>query len=448
MKKRLPPTAICVLSQLRECGHDAYLVGGAVRDLLLDREIHDIDIATSATPDEVREAFSSSRVIDTGILHGTVTVLFGDGSRAEITTFRAEGAYSDARHPDSVSFVRDPYADLARRDFTVGAMALSLEGELFDPFGGKEDLAAGVLRAVGDPQARFSEDALRILRALRFSSEYGFVLEEETRLAAHCCAERLLLVAKERLFSEFSRLLLGRDVCRVLLEEREIIARLVPEVRECFDFDQHSHHHCFDVYRHIAETVSAVEPVLELRLAAFYHDIGKPRVFTRDETGEGHFYSHAGESAFLAQKSLAAFGAPSKLREKVLFLVRQHVTVLRADEKGVRRALARYGEENLRALLKLKRADALAQSRAARAAHLEELSVFEAELSRFLQVSAAPSLKTLAVNGEDLLALGVPQGKTLGKILDALLTLVVDGEVENQFAKLLEKAREFWENGI
>ena len=442
MKLSLPPVARRVLLRLTECGFEAYLVGGAVRDLLLGVPPHDVDVATAARPEEVRAAFSDARVLETGISHGTVTVLFDDGSCAEITTFRTEGAYSDARHPDSVTFVRTLEEDLKRRDFTIGAMALSVDGELLDPMGGREDLLRGVLRAVGDAKTRFSEDALRVLRALRFASEKGFVLEEETRAAAREAAPLLAGVARERLFSEFSRLLLGRDVRRVLLEERQIVAELVPAIRACFEFEQHSRHHCYDVYTPLVHTVSEVEAELSLRLAALYHDLGKPLVFSLSADGEGHFYSHAAESERIAKESLLSFAAPNKLRERVLFLVKHHDAVLHASEKGVRRALARFGEENLCALLKLRRADASAQAREARERHLASLAEFERELALFLENAAAPSLRTLAVNGHDLLALGAEPSARVGAVLESLLALVVEGEIANEREPLLQKARE------
>ena len=426
---------------LTRAGFQVYLVGGAVRDLLRGVPPHDLDLCTDAPPEEMKRVFSGFRVLETGIAHGTLTVLSPDGARAEITTMRAEGAYSDARHPDNVRFVHDIRKDLARRDFTVGAMALSPEGELIDPFGGKRDLEDCLLRTVGDARARFSEDALRILRLLRFSSVLGFTMEKETLRAAEEEREKLRLVARERLFSEFCLLLCGADAERVLSEGRKIVSVLVPAAAEGFDFDQKSVFHIYDVYTHILKTVAAVEPTPKLRLAAFYHDLGKPRVCTLGEDGHRHFKGHHARSEEIARESLTSFGAPRALTEDVCRLVRFHDTRFAATEKAARRALAQHGEAGLMELLSLQYADAEAHAPDVRERACADLDAFCACLEEVLRQNACVSLSTLAVGGEDLMALGVPPSPEMGKILEKLLCAVVDGEAENTREALLERAR-------
>lgn len=441
MSVRVPLMAERFLKRLEEGGFSAHLVGGAVRDALLGAPFSDLDVATSATPDEVARLFSDCRVVETGLLHGTVTVLFDDGVSAEITTYRREGAYTDARHPDTVTFVSDVRQDLARRDFTVGAMALSLDGSLIDPFGGREDLKQGVLRAVGDPALRFSEDALRILRALRLCSEHGFVLEEQTRRAARAAREKLKLVARERLFSEFCRLLTGRFSERVLLEEREILAVTVPQIVPAFDFEQRSKYHLFDVYTHTVKTVSAAPRRVEVRLAAFYHDLGKPHVCVQDSDGSRHFPDHAAASEALARESLSFFGAPKAVRETVAALCREHGWAFAATPRGVRRALARFGEDFCRDLLALARADNESHSPSVRQTRRAELTEFERLLEEELAARGAPSLSALAVGGADLIGLGLSPSPLFGEVLRALLSAVVEGEVKNEKEALLSLAK-------
>ncbi|MBP3686625.1 MAG: HD domain-containing protein [Clostridia bacterium] len=444
MKVLVPKEAHAFLRRLEAAGFSAFLVGGAVRDLLSGKAFSDLDIATSATPEEVQEVFSDCRVIATGLAHGTQTVRLSSGETAEITTFRTEGEYTDARHPTSVSFVKDVTVDLARRDFTVGAMALSLDGELIDPFGGREDLARGILRAVGDAKQRFREDALRILRALRLSSEHDFEIEEQTFSAMLAERGRLSRVAKERLFSEFCRLLQGRAVERVLLEGREILAELVPRMRESFEFDHRSIYHLYDVYTHTAKVVSAVENDLPLRLAAFYHDLGKPSVATEDAQGHRHFKCHAAESVVIAEESLSAFGASRATSDEVLFLIRHHDAVLFPSEKGARRALSRYGEERTRKLVALQLADAESHAEPHATKKKDELSAFSDFVLRVLERSGALSLRTLAVDGEDLKAMGVLPSEEMGRLLGFLLDSVVDGDVENEREALLRLAEKRW----
>lgn len=445
MKLSLPPEAAAFLRRLRAAGYESYLVGGAVRDLLENRPIGDVDVATPATPAQVAEVFSDCRVIPTGLAHGTQTVVL-EGASAEITTFRVEGGYSDSRHPDTVEFVQELEADLARRDFTVGAMALSLDGELTDPFGGREDLSRRILRAVGESELRFEEDALRILRALRLCSEYGFELEEQTRRAAFSQKARLGALAKERIYPEFCRLVCGKYAEAVLLWGREILSELIEGLSPCFDFDQQSIYHCYDVYTHTAKTVGEIERTLPLRLAAFFHDLGKPAVYVFGEDGHGHFAGHAAVSCRIAHRALSALGAPLKVQKEVCALIEHHDEILTPTKKCVRRALLRHGEEHLRALIRLELADAKTHAAWIAEQKSANLAEFERILDEQIAAGAAFSLATLAIGGDDLLALGMPQGKKIGATLETLLFYVVEGDLENERHALLAAAQNIWKN--
>ena len=287
----LPAQVNTALARLHDAGYEAYIVGGCVRDRIMGREPKDYDITTSALPEQTAAVFAGERIIETGMKHGTVTVLL-DGEPLEITTFRIDGTYSDSRHPDAVTFTPSLREDLARRDFTMNAMAYSSETGLVDPFGGQADIAAKYIRCVGDPDLRFREDALRILRALRFSSVLGFPIEPETDGAARYLCLLLKKISAERVFSELKQLLCGPDVRRVLLDYAGVLGAVLPEILPMQGFDQRNPHHCYDILEHTAAAVEAMPPEPALRLAALLHDVGKPECFFTDEDGVGHFYGH------------------------------------------------------------------------------------------------------------------------------------------------------------
>lgn len=423
-----------ILKTLETAEHEAWCVGGCVRDTLSGRTPEDWDVTTSALPEEMLAAFGA-RALPTGLKHGTVTVRTAAGA-VEVTTYRIDGDYRDHRHPESVTFTRSLEEDLARRDFTVNAMALGLGGELRDPFGGRRDLEQGLLRCVGDPDRRFQEDALRILRGLRFAAVLGLELQRET--AASMEKNRALLgkIAPERIQMELVKLLCGAWADRVLEVHPEIVGVFWPEVLPMVDFDQRNVHHCYDVWRHSLAAMTAVPPAPELRCAALLHDVGKPPVFTLDENGVGHFYGHAARSVALAEGMLRRLKFPNEFRERVLRLVAWHDRDIPRTDRGVRRALRLLGEEELRLLLALKRADNLAQAPAYRGRQLE-LDKGEAILERLLAEDACFSLKQLAVNGNDLLDLGL-RGPAVGQMLDTLLNRVVDGELPNEREALLK----------
>lgn len=423
-----------VLETLEAAGHEAWCVGGCVRDALLGRAPEDWDVTTSALPEETMAAFGD-RALPTGLKHGTVTVRAAGGG-VEVTTYRLDGAYRDHRRPESVAFTRSLEEDLARRDFTVNAMALDLRGALRDPFGGRADLERRLLRCVGDPDRRFQEDALRILRGMRFAAVLGLEEDGETRRAVDRNRELLREIAPERIQIELVKLLCGRCAREALDRHPLVIGAFWPEILPMVRFDQRNIHHCYDVWEHSTAALANTPPVPELRCAALLHDVGKPSTFTLDGNGVGHFYGHAKASVALADGMLRRLRFPNDFRERVVRLVDWHDRDIPRTDKGVRRALRLLGEEELRLLLDLKRADNLAQAAAYRGRQLE-IDRGEAILDRLLAEDACFSLRQLAVNGNDLMALGL-RGPAVGQALEKLLSRVVDGELPNDRAALLE----------
>ncbi len=437
----LPSGATKILSRLHGEGHRAYAVGGCVRDYLRGKTPSDVDIATSALPGEVMDIFPDFRVIGTGLQHGTVTVI-ADDTPFEVTTFRIDGSYRDGRHPDGVSFTSDLTADLSRRDFTVNAMAYSDGEGVIDPFGGQKDLKNRVIRAVGDPILRFTEDALRILRALRFASTLDFTVEEGTAKAIFAEKERLSLVSAERIRVEFVKLLCGKGALRILSEFSAVIGIFLPEILPCVGFDQKSIYHIYDVYMHTLHTVEETPPDPILRLAAFFHDIGKPTVFTEDTEGHRHFHGHPNVSADITDRVMQRLRFDNATREKVVKAVLRHDTPISPSEKIVRRRLAAWGEECFFRVLALKRADTLAHAPHIVDSRLAELSEIENVARRLIAEGACLSLRTLAVKGADILALGVGEGKDVGRLLDTCLSAVVDGKIPNDREALVRYLQE------
>lgn len=434
---RMPENVREILERLEQAGYEAWCVGGAVRDALLGLEPGDWDVTTGAPPEVVLELFAPN-ALPTGLRHGTVTV--GGGRGVEVTTFRRDGEYLDNRHPDHVEFTRSLTEDLSRRDFTVNAIAVNLRGELADPFGGRGDLERRILRAVGQPEKRFQEDALRILRGLRFAARLGFAIEPGTAAAIRRCAPLLENIAPERVQTELTGMLCGEHVLEVLLGYPEVLGVVLPEILPCVGFDQHSVYHCYDVWEHTAHAVAAVKPQPVLRYAMLLHDIGKPETFSLDEEGRGHFYGHWRRSVPLAQAALERLRVDNRSKETILTLVERHDCELPLSERSVRRNLARYGEETLRLLLEVKRADNLAQAEAYRDRQAL-LRQWEALLELVLAQGACFSLKQLAVKGGDLTALGL-RGPAVGRALEELLELVIDEKLPNERGMLLEYVKE------
>lgn len=429
------PRALDVLHRLEQAGHRAVLVGGCVRDSLLSLPLHDYDAATSARPEEILSACAGLRCLETGRRHGTITVL-SDGLPVEVTTFRREGAYSDHRHPDQVEFTDDLALDLARRDFTINAMAWESQG-LVDRFGGQRDLQNRLVRCVGDPDRRFEEDALRLLRGLRLAAQLEFDLHPDTAAAIRRRAADLTHVAWERVRAEFVRLLCSPGAGQVLLSFPEVAVQILPELAPAVGLDQRNPHHIYDVYTHSVKALEQVPPVPALRLAALLHDVGKPAAFTLDDRGVGHFYGHPKVSAQLAGQALDRLRLDKATRERVITLVARHDLPVEATRPWVGRWLARLGEETFFDLMALKRADGLACSQPGG----ERERVRQAAEALAREVLSEPpcfTLSDLTVNGRDAMAAGL-RGPAVGQALRALLSRVAEGELPNDRARLLEE---------
>ena len=436
---RLPEPVLAALARLEDAGWSAYAVGGCVRDLLRGTEPGDYDIATDAPPEETERVFAAERVIETGLKHGTVTVLLS-GMPLEITTFRVDGTYSDSRRPDAVRFTSSLREDLARRDFTVNAIAFHPAEGIIDPFSGREDLAARMIRCVGDPDARLREDALRILRALRFAAVLGYEIEPATDAALRRNRDLLVKISAERVQIELCKLICGVNARRILMDYPDVLGVVLPEFLPMRGFDQHNVHHIYDVLQHTAVTVEHAPATPALRLAALLHDIGKPDCFTLDEAGVGHFYGHPERSAEIADAILRRLRFDNATRERVVTLVRWHDRPIVQTERAVRRALNQLGPEVFFELLALKRADNLAQSPDYRGRQAE-YDALERIAREILERRECFSLRDLAVKGDDLAALGFPKTKRLGETLRYLLDAVIDGEAPNEKDALLALAK-------
>ena len=432
----LPEYVRACLDALENAGFAAYAVGGCVRDACLGLTPQDYDLCTSALPEETEAVFAGRKLVLAGKKHGTVGVVTDYGV-VEITTFRTEGAYRDNRHPDWVKFVPNVEADLARRDFTVNAMAFSPKRGFADPFGGREDLENRVLRAVGDPAQRFREDSLRILRGARFAAKYGLTVEQATWESMVTQTPLMDNLARERVFEELCKLLPLLTVDD-MLRFSPILAAVIPELTPMIGFDQHSPHHAYDLYTHVSHVVAAVPKDSTLRWAALLHDIGKVPTFTRDATGRGHFYGHAPKGAEMAEEVLRRLKAPVALRERVALLIGKHMTRLEPDKKLLRRQIGRLGWETAEQLLWLQEADMGSKG----TGNPGEMSLFPQIRGLLEEIRAENdclTLKDLAVNGYDLQALGLT-GRAIGQCLNILLEKVLEEELPNEREALLQFA--------
>ena len=432
------PQEVCsLLARLESAGYQGWAVGGCVRDTLRGAVPSDWDVTTDARPERVMALFGK-RAIPTGLKHGTVTVCAGE-THVEVTTFRRDGTYSDHRRPDAVQFSSSLEEDLARRDLTVNAMAMDLRGHICDPFGGQEDLSRRVLRCVGDPLRRLDEDALRIMRTLRFAAVLGFTIEPDTSAALHRRAPLLADIAAERILVEMNKLLTGEYMASVLLAYPDVLGVFLPELLPCVGFDQRNVHHCYDVWTHSVYAASAIAPDVVLRWAMLLHDIGKPDCFTVDEHGTGHFYDHPARSAELAEAICRRLRMDKKSAQRIVTLVRWHDRDIPRTEKAVARAARQLGEDTLRQLLAVKRADNRAQSPLCRG-RAADIDRAEAILDDLLARQSCFSLRELAVRGNDLTALGL-RGPAVGEALQKLLDAVMDGSVPNERPALLALAQ-------
>ncbi|MBQ2581581.1 MAG: CCA tRNA nucleotidyltransferase [Ruminococcus sp.] len=440
MKISIPDYAQKALSLLHAQGFKAYIVGGCVRDAVLGKTPNDYDICTDCTPDVMKKVFSGFTTIETGIKHGTLTVLI-DRQPLEITTFRSDGTYTDHRKPDSVKFEKELSEDLKRRDFTVNALCCNDDEGVVDMFGGLDDIKNKVIKCVGKPQERFDEDALRILRALRFSSVLDFEIEPATSQAIHEQKELLRAISAERIAAELKKLLCGRDPARILLEYRDVFAVIIPQLAPCFDFAQNNPHHCYDVYTHICNSVNNIEPDWVLRLAMLLHDVGKPLVHTVDENGIDHFKTHQLRSAEIAREVTGALKLDNKSRSRIYSLVLEHDNRIPAIKRSVRRFLSKYDEEFFADYIRVRRADTLAQSRYFRREKLEELDEIEKIAHQICEEALCLHISDLAVNGNDLKELGL-SNKQIGEGLKLLLEEVIEERAVNDRESLLAYLKE------
>lgn len=437
----VPPAVLLALRMLEAAGFNAYIVGGAVRDYLRGVPAKDWDIATSALPSETKQLFSGYKTLLTGEEYGTVTVVI-DGMPLEVTTFRVDGAYADARHPQSVQFSADIKADLARRDFTMNAIAYSPVHGWQDPFGGVQDIQNGIIRCVGDAPTRLSEDALRILRAVRFAAQTGFTVSEETAAAMHEQAAALSKVSPERLFAELEKAVYAPHVKQAFSLFSEVVACVVPELRDTFGFEQNSIYHKYDVWTHTLESL-ALTPAgeHEVRFCVLFHDISKPACCVAGADGHRHFRGHPEKGVEITRGILQRLKAPKKFSARVLDLILLHDVSLADTKTAVGEILVNYGEEFMRQLLLVKTADTLTHSEVAVARRTQENSCAQSYFAKVLEEGHCFSLKCLAVNANDLTPLGY-SGVQLGETLRALLLEVACAREENDKEALIAWALE------
>ena len=435
---KLSDGAIKAIKILNEAGYEAYAVGGCVRDAIMGNSINDFDITTSATPEQMLIAFKGEKIFETGIKHGTITFVH-DRENVEITTYRVDGEYEDNRHPRSVEFTKKLENDLKRRDFTMNAIVYNENEGYIDLFGGMEDIKNKKIRAIGNPKDRFTEDALRILRAIRFASKLGFEIEENTKKAMLECKHLLHNISEERIAAEINRFLLGKNVKNAILENYEILGEIIPEIKVMHGFDQRNDWHIYDVLTHTAVVVENTPPVPHLRLTALLHDTGKVHTFTVDQNGIGHFYGHNDKSAEIAREYLNNYKYDNFTKERVYKLVKIHDSPIELDRIFIKKRINRIGEECFFDLIKIKRADNIAQN--PKKVRLDVIDEIENIATDIVNESCI-SLKTLAINGSDLIKDGHSPGKNLGIILDTLLTEVIEEKLQNEREALLKRANE------
>ncbi len=436
MQIQLPDKVHKIINTLEEAGYEAYAVGGCVRDSILGREPDDWDITTSAKPEEIKRLFP--RTIDTGIRHGTVTVML-DKEGFEVTTYRIDGDYEDSRHPKEVTFTANLAEDLKRRDFTINAMAYNESRGLVDLYGGLADMEAGIIRCVGDARERFTEDALRMMRAVRFSAQLGYRIDEKTREAIKALAPNLRKISAERIQTELVKLVVSPhpDYLRIAYEMC-ITAQVLPEFDLCMETPQNNPHHCYNVGEHILHSMLAVRADKVLRLGMLFHDIGKPQTMTVDEHGITHNRKHPVVGAEMTRKILRRLKFDNDTTDKVTKLVLYHDQEIGATQTGVRRAIHRMGENIFPLMFAVYRADISAQSDYKREEKLQKLSYIEGLYEEICRKGDAVNLKDLAITGADLIAQGMKPGREIGAVLQELLDIVLEDPTLNTPEQLLE----------
>ncbi|MGN0687543.1 MAG: CCA tRNA nucleotidyltransferase [Oscillospiraceae bacterium] len=436
----IPNSITAILSRLEQAGYEAYIVGGCVRDSLMGHQPHDFDITTSALPEETMQVFSDMRVIPTGLKHGTVTVLV-QGEPIEITTYRIDGEYPDGRHPEEVQFTRSLSEDVARRDFTMNGIAYSPLRGMYDAYSGAEDIRRGLIRCIGEPDKRFGEDALRILRALRFSAVLCFDIEESTAQSLRNNRGLLARVSGERIFIELQKLLCGANAGAVLRGYPEVFAQIIPPLSACIGYDQHSRYHSLTLYEHIVKAVENTPPDAGLRLAMLLHDIGKPLTQSEDDSGEWHYYAHAEKSAELAAQVLDSFHCSNAMKARITEIIRYHGLVPENTDKFIRRRLSKHGHDMFRDIMLAHIADDSAKQEFAK----ERIPLWQEIIRRAQEITGQQpclTIKSLAISGNDLTAM-IPPSPKIGETLKYLLDGVVDGSFPNNHDFLMQKAKEY-----
>lgn len=437
----LPSEVDEILRLLNQSRHEAYIVGGCVRDKVLGRTPHDYDICTSAKPDEVMKIFEYFRVIETGLQHGTVTIMINN-QPYEITTYRIDGEYLDNRRPDSVEFTANLEDDLSRRDFTINAMAYSHKDGLIDPFNGMYDIREKVIRCVGNPNQRFNEDALRILRAMRFAVQLDFKIARSTFESMQELKDNIKHVSSERINAELMKMLeSGKKLLEPFAVCRDIISVFIPESIPCFDFKQNNPYHLYDVYSHILHAVdNYAGDDMKVKLALLLHDIGKPSCYSEDENG-GHFIGHGIVSSDIANVILRRLRFDSETIKDVTELVLYHDSTIEPTTKTIKRWLNKIGEEQFRRLLDIRTADMIAHSNIGLDVRLDKQRQLRELLDEIISEEQCFTIKDLQVNGKDLMGIGYKQGRQMGAALQGLLDCVIVNEIENDKEKLLELAK-------
>lgn len=440
MKIQLSDGVKVIISQINKFGFEAFAVGGCVRDSLLGLTPNDWDVCTNAKPDEIKKCFEDFKVFDTGIKHGTVSVVFKD-SVFEVTTYRIDGEYADNRHPENVEFTSDINRDLARRDFTVNAMAYNEETGIIDPYDGIKDIKNKIIRCVGDPDKRFNEDALRILRGLRFASVYDFRIDKTTSDSIKANANLLDNIASERINVELNKLLCGIGVESILNEYRDVFTVLISEITPMFDYDQRSKHHSRDLWHHTTYAVSTVKNDPLLRVTMLLHDIGKPHVRTTDENGYCHFKNHQNVSVEIADKILHRLRYSANFIDDCLVLIKYHDVRFCGSKKQLKRLMNKIGADNTRLLFEIQYADISAQSEYQQKQKLENIRIAKQQFEEIIKENECFTLKQLAVNGNDIKQIGITDGRQIGNILNYLMDKVIDNEIENEKSILLQAAQ-------
>lgn len=440
----IPASVYFIIQELEKHGHEAYMVGGCVRDSVLGRKPHDYDICTSATPDEILQAFPYEEIIPTGLQHGTVTILINK-EPFEVTTYRIDGDYSDNRRPDNVTFTKNLVEDLRRRDFTINAMAYNPKTGLIDPFNGMEDIKYKKIRCVGSAENRFNEDALRILRAIRFEAQLNFAGLPETMFEIERQYERLNNISIERINSEFCKIVASEQFCVELVLYPNVFSLFIPELKDLIGFQQNNPYHAYDVFDH---TVYAIEKCesddLVVRLAVFFHDFGKPHSYQDGEDGIRHFKGHGKISADITDFIMKRLRFDNETRNNVVELVYYHDATFEVGNKYVKRWLNKIGEKQFRRLLEVRKSDIKGQKPDYEESRIEKVNNIENILYEILQGQECFSLKDLAVNGNDVKqAMNLKEGKDIGYWLNEILKRVMDGELKNDRDDLI-----YWMTGV